>query len=117
MFLYGHFAISTKAYVQNVHIFKKWNYGFNYGSGAERLMPSLVCARAPFYNIGFKSIFIELLPLCFGFQIHLFPVFVLYVCRVKFLVCCSLSSQMEATEMEPLCPRARVCQAGSNGHQ
>lgn len=81
MFLYGHFAISTKAYVQNVHIFKKWNYCFNYGSGEERLMPSLVCARAPFYNIGFKSIFIELLPLCFGFQIHLFPVFVLYVCR------------------------------------
>ena len=44
-------------------------------------MPSQVCARAPFYDIGFKSIFTELLPLCFGFQIHRFPVFLLYVCH------------------------------------
>lgn len=53
----------------------------------------------------------------FGFQIHHFKVFFLYVCRGEMLLCCPLQSQVEAAEMEPLHVGARVRQAGDIGHQ
>lgn len=55
---YCRLAQWTTAYIENVHIFKKWKYCINHES---RIEWTIFFPIAPFYDIDFKSGFIELL--------------------------------------------------------
>lgn len=100
--------------MQNVHILKNGIMALTMNLGQSGLL-SQVHARLLVMTSVSNPFLLNYYLYAFGFQTYPWQVFLLYACQMKFLAH-SLSSQVEATEMEPLCPSARVCQAGNHEH-